>query len=365
LRMNSFGRIFRVNTFGESHGLAVGCVVDGCPAGLKVSEQDIQGELERRRPGQSELTTSRAELDRVRVLSGLYHGRTLGTPIALVVENEDRDSSKYREIGYKPRPGHADLTWKLKFGHVDPRGGGRASARETVGRVAAGAIAKKLLAKYKVCVVAYTKQVGKVESGETLDSSMKGVTDLIESNPVRALDVSAAKAMAEEVVKAKKAGDSVGGVIECVALNVPEGLGEPVFDKLTAELAKAVMSIPGTRGVEFGQGFESVSLLGSQSIDEYFYEAGKVSSKNNYAAGIQGGISNGMPIVLRVAFKPTASISKRQHTVDLNLKKNTYLQVGGRHDPCIVPRAVPVVEAMVNMVLADHMMISGKIPRRI
>ncbi|MBD3388581.1 MAG: chorismate synthase [Candidatus Altiarchaeales archaeon] len=363
--MNTFGRLFRLSTWGESHGPAVGCVLDGCPSGLELTEADVQCELDRRKPGQSDVTTARGEPDSVEFLSGVFEDRTLGTPVSMLVHNRDADSSKYRDFIYKPRPGHADLAWRMKYGHVDWRGGGRSSARETVGRVAGGAVAKKILQKHRVQVVAYTKQIGRVKSGEVLDSSMKGVADLIESNPVRALDVDVARSMVDEVKVARKKGDSVGGVVECVALNVPPGLGEPVFGKLTADLAAGVASIPGVKGVEFGLGFDSASKPGSEVNDEFTYAGGVVRTTSNNSGGIQGGITNGMPVVLRAAFKPTSSIKKRQHTVDLNLKKNSYIQVEGRHDPCIVPRAVPVVEAMVNLVLADHMIISGNIPRKL
>lgn len=362
---NTFGNVFRLTTWGESHGPAVGCVLDGCPTGLELGADDVQRQLDRRRPGQSQVTTSRGEADEVELLSGVFEGRTLGTPISMLVRNLDKDSSKYREIIHKPRPGHADLTWRMKYGHVDWRGGGRSSARETVGRVAGGAVALKLLNRFNVQVVGYTKQIGSVKSEETLDASMKGVSDLIESNPVRALDVEQAKAMEDEVREAKRQGDSVGGVVECVALNVPPGMGEPVFGKLTAELAAAVASIPGCRGVEFGMGFQSSGMRGSEVNDEFTFQNGVVKTRTNRCGGIQGGISNGMPVVLRAAFKPTASMGKRQRTVDLNLKKDSYLKVEGRHDPCIAPRAVPVVEAMVSLVLADHMLMSGAIPRRL
>jgi chorismate synthase len=363
--MNVFGRALRVSTWGESHGAGLGCAVDGLPSNLEISAEDIQRELDRRRPGQSQITTSRMEPDTAEILSGVFEGRTTGTPVAILVRNADADSSKYRPLINKPRPGHADLTWRAKFGNVDWRGGGRASARETVARVAAGALAKKLLGKYSVQTVAYAKQIGPVGSKETIESSMKGLTDLIESNSVRALDVELAPRMEQEVKAAAKAGDSVGGTVECVSFNVPAGLGEPVFGKLTSELAAAAMSIPAAKGVEFGIGFEAAMMRGSQVNDEYAVSSGKVSAVTNNCGGIQGGISNGMPVVLRVAFKPTASISKRQKTVDLSTGKPAHIQVEGRHDPCVVPRAVPVVEAMVNLVLADQMILSGLIPRRL
>jgi chorismate synthase len=361
--MNTFGRLFRVTTWGESHGPSVGCVVDGCPSNLKVAPQDIQLELDRRRPGQSELTTPRREADEVEMLSGIFEGRTLGTPIAMMVRNTNVDPSKYRELMNKPRPGHADFAWRAKFGHVDWRGGGRSSARETVGRVAAGALAGRLLTEFGIEVIAYTKQIGPIRSDESLDSPVKGVRDLIDANAVRTLDMDRSRMMEEAIKCAQQAGDSLGGVVECVAFNVPSGLGEPVFGKLTSELAAALMSIPASKGVEFGAGFSAASMAGSQSNDEFFLEGGKVRTRTNRAGGMHGGISNGMPLVMRVAFKPTASIRKRQNTVDLKTGKAAHIQVEGRHDPCVVPRAVAVVEAMAKLVLADQMMLSGYVPR--
>jgi chorismate synthase len=363
--MNTFGRTFSVMTWGESHGPAIGCVLDGCPSNLEIKVEEIQHELDRRRPGQSDITTQRDESDAVEILSGLFEDKTLGTPISMLVKSKDADSSKYREYMTKPRPGHADLTWRMKYGHVDWRGGGRSSARETVGRVAAGAIAKKLLLKFNVHTLAYTKQIGNVRSGESAESPMKGLTDLIESNSVRALDIEKAAEMEALIRSASRAGDSVGGIIECVVFNLPPGVGEPVFGKLTSDLAAAVMSIPATKGVEFGLGFEATEKSGSEVNDEYMVEHGKVRTRTNNSGGIQGGITNGMPVVLRVALKPTASIKRKQRTVDMRTGKNTYVQIEGRHDPCVVPRAVPIVEAMVNLVLADQMIMAGYIPRRL
>ncbi|MBU0762953.1 MAG: chorismate synthase [Candidatus Altiarchaeota archaeon] len=363
--MNTIGRYFRVTTWGESHGPAVGAVVDGCPSNLEISADDIQMQLNRRRPGQSSVTTARAEEDMVEVLSGVFDGKTLGTPISMMVRNRDADSSKYREFVKKPRPGHADLTWRAKFGHFDFRGGGRASARETVGRVCGGAVAKKLLEKFGIECIAYTKQVGNIVSNESLDHMMKGVGDLIESNPVRALDIELARQMEEEIHKAKAEGDSVGGVVELVGLNLPACLGEPVFGKISSDLAAAMASIPAVKGVEFGLGFKAASKWGSQVNDTFILSNGKVATETNNCGGMLGGITDGMPLVLRVAFKPTASISKKQKTVDLASMKEANLVIAGRHDPCVVPRAVPVVEAMANIVIADHMIVSGKIPRNL
>ncbi|MFH0862936.1 MAG: chorismate synthase [Candidatus Altiarchaeota archaeon] len=363
--MNTFGSLFRVTTWGESHGPAVGCVVDGCPSNLEISVEEVQRELDRRRPGQSEVTTQRQEPDAVEILSGHFEGKTTGSPISMLVRNRDSDPTKYREFIDKPRPGHADLTWRMKFGHVDWRGGGRASARETVGRVAAAAVAKKILQRFKIQTIAYTKQIGGIRSEEVFDSPVKGLTDLIDSNTVKALDAAAAHEMEAAVKEAARQGDSLGGIVECVVFNVPPGLGEPVFGKMSSELAAAMMSIPASKGVEFGIGFKAASMAGSQVNDEYFNEGGSVRTRTNNAGGIQGGITNGMPIILRVAFKPTASIRKRQKTVDLKTGKPAYITIEGRHDPCVVPRAVPVVEAMVNLVLADQMMLAGHIPRRL
>jgi chorismate synthase len=361
---NSFGKEFSVTTWGESHGPAVGCVLDGCPAGLEISSEEIQRDLDRRKPGQSDVMTPRGEADSVEILSGVFEGKTIGTPISMVVWNKDVDSSKYKDFKDKPRPSHADFTWQEKFHIRDWRGGGRASARETVGRVAAAAVAKGLLSSVLgTDVIAYTKSIGGIEAKGMKITDVCHCKDLVYSNPIRALDSERAKEMEEEIRAAKSEGDSLGGVIECTAINVPVGLGEPVFDKLTADLAKAVCSIPAVKGVEFGIGFEAAGMKGSEVNDEFAMKGKKVVTKTNRAGGISGGISNGMPIVLRVAMKPTASINKEQETVDLRKKKKAKIKVEGRHDPCIVPRAVPIVEAMVALVLADHGIRSGLIPR--
>lgn len=354
-----------MTTWGESHGRAVGCVLDGCPSGLELDLADVQRELDRRRPGQSSISTSRDEKDEVEILSGVFEGKTLGTPISMVIWNRDVDSSKYVDLINKPRPGHADYTYKLKYGHVDWRGGGRASARETACRVAAGAVAKKLLKTRKIDVVAHTVEIAGVRAEESIHFDVKGVHELIESNPVRAFDVAKAREMEEAVVEARKRGDSVGGVVEVVVPNPPAGLGEPVYGKLSSDLASALMSIPGVKGVEIGLGFEAARKTGSEINDEFVLDGDSVRTASNNSGGIQGGISNGMPIVARVAVKPTSSISKRQKTVDLAAVKETTIKIEGRHDPCIVPRAVPVVEAMVALVIADHCIISGVIPNKI
>ncbi|MBN2518443.1 MAG: chorismate synthase [Candidatus Altiarchaeota archaeon] len=365
---NTFGKEFCLTTWGESHGAAVGCVVDGCPSGLKISQEYVQEELNWRRPGQSDISTSRGEKDKVELLSGVFDGKTVGAPISMLVWNEDKDSSAYKPFKDKPRPGHADLTWREKFGFVDWRGGGRSSARETVGRVAGGAVAKKLLEDtLSIEVFAYTKEIAGVVARdmkiENLDKcKCREITKL---NPIRALDLERAKLMEQEILNARADKDSVGGVVEVVALNVPSGFGEPVFDKLNADLAKAVMSIPAAKGVEFGLGFQFARMKGSESNDDFVLEKGKVRTKTNKAGGILGGISNGMPMVLRVAFRAPSSIAKEQQTVDLKKKKAAKITVEGRHDPCIVPRAVPIVEAMVALVLADHGLRSGLVPRKL
>lgn len=362
---NTFGRVFKVTSWGESHGPAVGCIVDGCPSNLPLSREDVQQQLDRRRPGQSDITTGRGEPDAVEILSGVFEEKTLGTPISMVIQNRDADSSKYEELRDTPRPGHADITWRMKYGHVDWRGGGRASARETVGRVAAGAVARKLIKVKGVEVFAFARSVGGAESSEEVDPTLKGIRDLIDSNPVRALDQEAAKAMEDEVLDAKREGDSVGGVIECIASGVPAGVGEPVFGKLDAELAKAVMSIPAIKGVEVGGGFSLAKMRGSRANDLFVVRDGEIKTQTNNAGGILGGISDSMPVVVRAAVKPTSSIEREQKTVNLSKLESEDIKVEGRHDPCIVPRAVPVVEAMVCLVLADQMMLAGLIPRKL
>ncbi len=353
---NTFGKKFRVTTFGESHGRAVGVIVDGCPPGLELSEEDVQRELDRRRPGQSKITTQRKEEDKVEILSGVFEGKTLGTPIAMVVYNRDIDSSPYYELRNKPRPGHADLTYFLKYKHYDFRGGGRASGRETLARVAAGAIAKKLLEKINVEILAHTIEIHGIKAREL---SIAEIRKNAEKSLVRCADLETAKKMEEEIIKAKKEGDSVGGVIELIALNVPPGLGEPVFDKLDADIGKAMLSIGAVKGVEIGLGFGFARKKGSEVKDELYLSEGKIKTYSNNAGGILGGISNGMPIVVRVAVKPTPSIAKPQRTVDLKKKEEVTIEIKGRHDPCIVPRVLVVCEAMLALVLVDHALRSG------
>jgi len=343
---NTFGKVFRITTWGESHGGGIGVVVDGCPAGFAIKESDIQKELDRRKTGQSKVTTTRKEGDKVRIMSGVFKGKTMGTPISMWVENHDVDSSKYELIKDLYRPGHADYTYQMKYGMRDYRGGGRASARETAGRVAAGAIAKKLLARHKIKVVGYTRQIGPLRARK-IDFRE------IERNIIRCPDKAVTDKMIDHIMKVRKKGDSVGGVVEVIAQGVPPGLGEPVFDKLDADLAKAVMGIPAVKGVEIGVGFEAAEMLGSECNDAFILKSKKISTRTNHAGGILGGISNGENIVLRLVMKPTSSINRTQDTVTVKGKKAT-ISVEGRHDPCICPRAVPIAEAMVALTLIDH-----------
>jgi chorismate synthase len=351
---NSFGQIFRITTFGESHGGGVGVIIDGCPPRLAISAAEIQRDLDRRRPGQSKITTPRNEADQCEILSGVFEGQTLGTPIAILVRNKDARSQDYDEMAVKYRPSHADATYDAKYGIRNWQGGGRSSARETIGRVAAGAIAKKILAQFcGVEIVAYVKRIQDLEA--TVDPQTVTLED-VESNIVRCPDPTCAETMIERIDQIRKQKDSIGGVVECVVRNAPKGLGEPVFDKLEADLAKAVMSLPATKGFEFGSGFGGTLLTGSEHNDEYYLdEQGNWRTRTNRSGGIQGGISNGEPITMRIAFKPTATIGKEQNTVSKEGEETT-LAAKGRHDPCVLPRAVPMVEAMVALVLCDHLL---------
>ena len=348
---NTFGHMFRITTWGESHGDAVGVVVDGCPPRLPLCEQDIQTELDRRRPGQSEISTQRKEGDRAQILSGVFEGETLGTPILIGVWNSDARSKDYDHMRRVYRPSHADFSYDAKFGIRNWKGGGRASARETIGRVAAGAIAKKLLAReFGVEIVGYVKQVWKLTA--EVDTDNVSSQD-VEANIARCPDQDMAVRMIERIKQARKDGDSLGGVVECVARGVPVGLGEPVFDKLEADLAKAVLSMPACKGFEVGSGFGGALQTGSQHNDPFYSDSGRIRTRTNNSGGIQGGISNGENIVIRAAFKPTATIMREQQTVDVDGNAVT-LQGRGRHDPCVLPRAVPIVESMTALVLADH-----------
>ncbi len=349
---NTFGVCFRVTTFGESHGAAIGCVIDGCPAGLAIDEGFIQREMARRRPGQSALVTQRREADRVQVKSGVFEGRTTGAPIALLIPNEDHRSRDYEHLADAFRPSHADYTYQAKYGHRDYRGGGRSSARETAARVAAGAIAKLLLRQQGIEVHAFVSQVGSI----TLDVPYTALDlALTETNDVRCPHSEVAAQMTQLIRQVRKAGDTVGGVVSAVVRGCPPGLGEPVFDKLHADLAKAMLSINAAKGFEYGAGFASAHMLGSEHNDLFYTDAGQVRTQTNYSGGIQGGISNGMDIYFRVAFKPVATLLREQPSVDSAGNPIT-LPGKGRHDPCVVPRAVPIVEAMTALVLADHLL---------
>ena len=347
---STYGTLFKLSTFGESHGPAIGVVIDGCPAGLPLDLEFVQHELDRRKPGQSRITTQRREADAVEILSGVFDGKTTGTPLAMLIRNEDQRSKDYGHIAEQFRPSHADYTYQAKYGIRDYRGGGRSSARETAARVAAGAVAKLLLQREGVQIQAYVSQVGKLK----LEAPYQEL-DLAkaEENAVRCPDPAMAERMFEYIDETRKRGDSVGGVIACVIQNCPVGLGEPVFDKLHAELGKAMLSINAVKGFEYGSGFAGVEQYGSEHNDEYFTdETGRVRTKTNHSGGVQGGISNGEDIYFRVAFKPTATIMQDQASVDLHGQPAT-VQGKGRHDPCVVPRAVPIVEAMAALVLVD------------
>ena len=348
---NTFGRLFRVTTWGESHGGGVGVVVDGCPPRLDLTEADIQPDLDRRRPAQSKIVSSRKESDRVQILSGTFEGKTLGTPISMWVRNEDARPEAYSEMATKFRPSHADYTYQVKFGIRNWQGGGRTSARETIGRVAAGAIAKKILRERNgVEVLAYVQQVQRIVA--SVDSETVKLKD-VEANIVRCPDPVAADKMIRLIERARKAGDTVGGIVVGVARGAPTGWGEPVFDRLEADLAKAMLSLPASKGFDIGSGFDGILLTGTQHNDPFRSKGGKVYTPTNRSGGIQGGISNGQTIYFRVAFKPVATVMIEQETVDVNFK-NTILKARGRHDPCVLPRAVPMVEAMTALVLVDH-----------
>jgi len=348
---NSFGHLFRITAWGESHGGGVGVVVDGCPPRLELSEADIQPDLDRRRPGQSQIVSPRKESDTIQILSGVFEGKTLGTPISLWVKNEDARPEAYSEMASKFRPSHADYTYQAKFGIRNWQGGGRSSARETIGRVAAGAIAKKLLReRYGVEVLAYVKQVQRIKA--EVDPE-KVRLQQVESNLVRCPDSAAAAKMIRLIERMRQAGDSVGGIVEGVARGVPAGWGEPVFDRLEADLAKAMLSLPASKGFDIGSGFDGILLTGTGHNDPFRARGGRVYTTSNRSGGVQGGISNGQTIYFRVAFKPVATVMHEQQTVDTELH-NTTLRGRGRHDPCVLPRAVPIVEAMTALVLIDH-----------
>ncbi|MCL2115568.1 MAG: chorismate synthase [Methanobrevibacter sp.] len=399
---NTTGKIFSITSFGSSHGKAIGAVIDGCPANLEISEKDIQKELNRRKPGTSEITTSRKESDEIEIISGIFNGKTDGTPITGIVFNKDQKSKDYESLKNTPRPGHGDYTWKKKYGNYDYHGGGRGSGRVTIAHVIGGAIAKKLLNSYNIKIVSHVTQIGKIKANTV---NMNFIEEFASKNPVRCADPTAAKAMEELILEYKEKGDSIGGIVETIALNVPAGLGDPVFGKLDGDLAKALMEIGSVKGVEIGFGFEVANSTASQINDEFYIKnidtknnidnKNNSNSNNNYnidyedknnknyknnnkqydknndlnkydigtatntSGGILGGISNGMPIVTRIAVKPTPSISTIQNTVDLEKGEETKIEIKGRHDPCICPRITAVSESSVAIVLADHMLRSG------
>ncbi len=358
---NSFGKLFTITSFGESHGNLIGVAIDGCPAGLAITEQDIQKELDKRKPGAIPLTTERKEEDRVEVLSGILDGHTTGAPICLVVWNKDIDSGEYRKSRFLLRPGHADYTAYVKYGGFnDYRGGGRFSGRITAGFVMAGAIARKLLGLIGAEVLAHTFEIGGIAARlKELDEIRKNVT----KNAVHCADLEAAQEMVRAIEGAKKEGDSLGGIIEGIALGLPVGLGEPIFDTLDGELARALFAIPAVKGVEFGSGFQAARKRGSENNDPFTIENGKIATTSNNAGGILGGISSGMPLVVRVSIKPTSSIAKSQQAVNIKEMASAHLEVRGRHDACIVPRAVVVVESMIAVTLCDFALRAGLLPR--
>jgi chorismate synthase len=348
---NSYGTLFRISTFGESHGPAIGVIIDGCPAGLAIDEAFIQSELTRRKPGQSKITTQRKEDDTFKILSGVFEGKSTGTPIAIVIENQDQRSKDYSHIENTFRPSHADYTYEVKYGVRDYRGGGRSSARETAARVAAGAIAKLLLRTFNVEVAAFVSQVGEIKSPHYLQMDLNKT----ETNIVRCPDESTAEKMIALIDQVRLDRDTIGGIVTCVIKNTPVGLGEPVFDKLHAELGKAMLSINAVKGFEYGSGFEGIKLRGSQHNDEFYNDGKAIRTKTNHSGGVQGGISNGEDIYFNVAFKPVATIMQDQQSVDKDGKEAT-VSGKGRHDPCVVPRAVPIVESMAALVLADFVL---------
>lgn len=358
---SSIGQRYVFTSFGESHGRCIGAVVDGCPAGLELEEKDIQEMLDLRKPGQSIITTQRKEEDKVEILSGVFRGYTTGAPIAMIIWNQDQRSRDYENLSLKPRPGHSDYPAYVKYkGFNDFRGGGRFSGRLTATFVMAGAIARKLLSQtLKIDTFSYTCQVGNVSMARKGVEKMKGS---IYKNEVRCPDPKMAERMRAAILAARRSGDSIGGVVESITTNVPVGLGEPIFGSLESDLSRALFSIPAVKGVEFGSGFYGSTLHGSQNNDQFTVKKGRVVTKTNNAGGILGGISTGMPLVLRVAFKPASSIAKKQQTVDVRTKKPASLVVQGRHDPCVVPRAPPVVDSLVSVVLADHALRAGFIP---
>lgn len=354
---NTIGKIFSITSFGSSHGKALGAVIEGCPANLELSEEDIQIELNKRRPGTSALTTSRKEGDKIEIVSGIFEGKTDGTSITGIVYNTNQKSKDYSNIKNTPRPGHGDFCWMAKYGIYDYNGGGRGSGRITIGHVIGGAIAKKLLKTQGIEIISHVVQIGNIKA-ENIDYG--NLKDTIEKNNVKCGDANAAKLMGELILSKKQEGDSVGGIVETIATGVPAGLGEPVFGKLDGDLAQILMSINAVKGVEIGLGFESAKSTASEINDEFQYDEGNnIKTKTNNSGGILGGMSNGMPIVSRIAVKPTPSISKIQNTIDLEKGENTTIEISGRHDPCICPRVTAVAESATAIILADHMIRGG------
>lgn len=361
---NTTGEIFKVTTFGASHGTALGATVDGCPAGLELTREDIQEELNKRRPGTSNLTTSRDEKDSVEILSGIFNGKTDGTPITAIIRNKDQRSKNYDNLINNPRPGHGDLCWYKKFGNYDYRGGGRGSGRITIGHVIGGAISKKLLSTHDISVTAHVTSIHNIKTSKKY--SLDQIKENITKNNVRCADLEKAKEMEDVILKAREEGNSVGGTVEIIMDNIPIGLGQPVFDKLDGDLAKALMNIGAVKGVEIGLGFESTLLTGKEFNDQYYMENDKIMTETNNSGGITGGMSNGMPIIIRIAVKPTPSVSGVQKTVNIEKNIDSTIEIEGRHDPCICPRVTTVAESACSMVIVDHMIRAGFIhPDRI
>jgi chorismate synthase len=358
---NSIGNIFKITSFGESHGILIGVIIDGCPAGLKINKELIQKELERRRPGQSELTTSRSEEDEVEILSGTFNNFTTGAPICLIVKNKDVDSSIYDRMKNYLRPSHADFSRLKRYGgFADYRGGGRFSGRITAGFVLAGSLAKQVLSLYNIEIVAYAIEIGGIRNNKKYDFNK--IKILRSRSDVGVLDPEFSQKISQLILQMKNEKNSVGGIIKCIVNNFPAGVGDPIFNNLQSDISKAIFSIPAVKGIEFGIGFEAARMKGSEHNDPWIIEDGKIKTSKNDAGGILGGISTGMPIEFNVCFKPTASISKTQKTVNIRIMKEMDLSIAGRHDPCIVPRAIPIVESMTAIVLLDHLLLTQKIP---
>ena len=353
---NSIGEKFRITSFGSSHGVAVGAIVDGCPANLELTPEDIQKELDKRKPGTSSVTTPRKESDEVQILSGIFEGKTDGTPITGVILNKNQHSKDYSMFKNTPRPSHGDFGWMMKYGNYDYNGGGRGSGRVTIGHVIGGAIAKKLLETQGIKIISHVTQIGDIKASK---KDFQTIKENIEKNPIRCADLTTAKEMEELILAKKSEGDSIGGIVETIAVGLPAGLGEPVFERLDGDLARILMNIGAVKGVEIGLGFEVAEKTASEINDEYQFEDGQVTTKTNNSGGIVGGMSNGMPIISRIAVKPTPSISKCQNSINLEKQENEKIEIKGRHDPCICPRVTAVAESSTAIVLADHMIRSG------